>query len=88
MHPEAASQAATGRVSVQRQEESFTGFGKPLLTLCINTSWHYFSLLHPGAAKHCDRETRRNKRCFSLSQVSLERAQAAVSSHPLVSIRN
>lgn len=56
MHPEAASQAATERVSVQSHKESFTGLGKPLLTLCVDTFWSYFSLLHPGAAKCCDRE--------------------------------
>lgn len=56
MQPEAASQAATARVSVQSHEESFIGLGKPLLTLCIDTFWHYFSLLHPGVAKYCDRE--------------------------------
>ena len=56
MHPEAASWAATERVSAQSHEESFIGLGKLLLMLCVDIFWHYFSLLHPGAAKYCDRK--------------------------------
>lgn len=55
MHPDPASQAATERVNVQRHKKSSIRLGKLLLTLCIDTFWHYFSLLHPGAAKYCDK---------------------------------
>lgn len=56
MDPKTASQAAMERVSAQSHEESFLGLEKLLLTLCIGTFWHYFSLLHPGAAKYCNIE--------------------------------
>ena len=56
MCPEAASQAAMERVSVQSHKEAFIGLGKPLFMLSIDTFWHYFSLMHPGVAKYCNRE--------------------------------